>query len=282
MGTEETRGLAETFKALHQGPEILVLPNAWDVASGVVMAAAGFPALATTSAGIAFAQGYRDGEKIGRTQMLEVAGRIAEAVALPVSADLETGFGAEASDVWETIRLATAAGLVGANIEDGALAGEAALIEVGFAAERIQAAREAADAGDVAFVVNARIDCYLRLGAAGPAEKFADTVRRAERYIAAGADCIYVPGVADPKAIGALAAEIDAPLNVLGAFSGTVPASVAELQALGVRRVSIGGSLGLAALRMVEGAVAELRDHGTFGYAGNAFSNAEMNKLMPG
>ncbi len=280
MSTNDQRAKAELFAKLHRGPDILMLPNAWDVGSAVIMAQAGFAAIATTSAGIAVACGYADGEIIGRSQMLEVAARIAAKVAVPVTADLETGYGPQPSDVAETIRQAIAAGLVGANIEDGALDAGAPLRDIEGASDRIRAARETADAAGIPFVVNARVDCFLKRPKVDRADNFAETVRRAQAYLEAGAGCIFVPGVADEETITALVREIGAPINLLGAFSGTSGLPLSDLQRIGVRRVSLGGSLSLAALGLVRRVCEELRSEGTFSYASKALTNAEMNRLM--
>ena len=273
------RAKAAAFRKLHEGPEILMLPNAWDVGSAVVLAREGFPAIATTSAGIAFAQGYPDGEFIGRDEMLAVAGRIAKMVPVPVTADLERGYGPKAEDVAETVRRAIAAGVVGANFEDGTGQADAPLRDRSENVERIRAAREAADGEDVPFVVNARTDGYLVPGGKGSAV-FDDVVRRANAYHAAGADCLFVPGKLDLETIGRLAQAIDGPLNVLGAISGYSAPPLPQLQELGVARVTIGGSLSLAALALVKQVALELREQGTFSYAGSAFSNAELNKML--
>ena len=276
---EALRAKATAFRKLHEGPEILMLPNAWDVGSAVVLAREGFPAIATTSAGIAFAQGYPDGEFIGRDEMLGVAGRIAKMVPVPVTADLERGYGPKAEDVAETVRRAIAAGMVGANFEDGTGQADAPLRGLEENVERIRAAREAADGEDVPFVVNARTDGYLVPGEKGSA-LFDDVVRRANAYRAAGADCLFVPGKLDLETIGRLAQAIDGPLNVLGAISGYSAPPLPQLKELGVARVTIGGSLSLAALALVKQAARELREQGTFSYAGSAFSNAELNKML--
>ena len=280
MPNDDQRAKAELFAKLHLGPDILMLPNAWDVGSAVIMARAGFPAIATTSAGIAVACGHADGERISRSQMLEVAGRIVAKVSVPVTADLETGYGPEPSDVAETIRQAIAVGLVGANIEDGAIGGSDPLINAEAMSDRVRAARAAADAANIRFVINARVDCFLKRPKADQADNFAETVRRAQAYKEAGADCIFIPGVADADILTPLVKEIDSPINVLGASSGTSALPLAELQRIGIRRVSLGGSLSLAALAMVRRVCEEIQRDGTFSYASEALSNAEMNRLM--
>jgi len=271
---------ASAFAERHRGPGIIVLPNAWDPGTAVVLAEAGFPFIATTSAGIAFAQGVPDGQHLSRSRMLEIAAQIAAAVEAPVTADLEAGYGPHPEDVAATVTGALAAGVVGCNIEDSTGDRDRPLFELELAAERIRAGAEAVAASGVPFVLNARVDPYLvRLGT--PEENLAESIRRANAYREAGAGCLYVPGVTDPEAIRRLVREIDGPLNVLGAMGGAVSAlSAAELEALGVRRVSIGGSLAVAALALVRRAGAELREHGTFSYTRDAMSNRDANALM--
>jgi 2-methylisocitrate lyase-like PEP mutase family enzyme len=271
---------ASAFAERHRGPGIIVLPNAWDPGSAIVLADAGFPFVATTSAGIAFAQGLPDGQDLSRSRMLELVAQIAAAVEVPVSADLEAGYGPRPEDVAATVAGAVAAGVVGCNIEDSTGDRDRPLFGLELAVDRIRAGADAARASGLAFVLNARVDPYLvRLGT--PGENLAESIRRANAYREAGADCLYVPGVTDADAIAELVREIDGPLNVLGARGGApsaLPAS--ELEALGVRRVSIGGSLAVAALALVRRAAEELREQGTFGYAGQAMSNSEANALM--
>jgi 2-methylisocitrate lyase-like PEP mutase family enzyme len=271
---------ADSFAERHRGPGIIVLPNAWDPGTAIVLADAGFPFVATTSAGIAFAQGVPDGQHLSRSRMLEIAAQIAAAVDVPVTADLEAGYGPLPEDVAATVAGAVAAGVVGCNIEDSTGDRDRPLFEIELAVERIRAGAEAGAASSVPFVLNARVDPYLvRLGT--PEENLAESVRRANAYREAGAGCLYVPGVYDMDAIGRLVREIDGPLNVLGARGGADSAlSVTDLEALGVRRVSIGGSLAVAALALVRRAAVDLRDNGTFGYTRDAMSNADANALM--
>ena len=271
---------ATAFAARHRGPGIIVLPNAWDPGTAIVLAEAGFPFIATTSAGIAFAQGVPDGQSLSRSRMLDLIAQIAAAVEVPVSADLEAGYGPSPEDVAATVRGAVAAGVVGCNIEDSTRERDHPLFELGWAVERIRAGAEAARATGMPFVLNARVDPYLvRLGT--PEENLAESIRRANAYREAGADCLYVPGVTEPDAIERLVREIDGPLNVLGARGGGDQAlTVAELEAVGVRRVSIGASLAVAALGLVRRAATELLERGTFSYAREAMSNAEANAMM--
>ena len=268
------------FARSHTDPGILVLPNAWDAGSAIMMAEAGFRAIATTSAGIAFAMGLPDGQHVTRDVMLERVAEIAAAVAVPVSADLEAGYGPEADDVAATVRGALRAGVIGCNIEDATGDRNAPLFDIELACERIRAGAEVAKRANQPFVLNARTDSYLiRPGA--DAENFAETVKRANAYREAGAGCLFVPGPMDPDTIARLVREIDGPLNVLGARAGTASAlSISDLKRLGVKRVSIGGSLSAAVLSFVQQSMRALREAGTFDYSHDALSNARINAIM--
>lgn len=271
---ERVREQARAFLALHHGNAPLVLPNAWDAATARLVEAAGFPALATTSSGIAHSRGYPDGNRIGRAEMLVEVGRIARAVAVPVSADLETGYGATPEEVAETVRLAIEAGVVGANLEDGTHDPDLPLFPPEVTAERIRTVRDLTDGLGVEFVVNARTDPFL-IGRTGP-DAFADAVTRGNRYLEAGARCVFVPGVADRETIAALVRAIDGPVNVL-ASERTPP--IAVLAELGVARVSLGGGLARAALAFVRRSVEALRDGGEFGFLRSAIPHTEMDRL---
>ncbi|MBM3600818.1 MAG: isocitrate lyase/phosphoenolpyruvate mutase family protein [Alphaproteobacteria bacterium] len=268
------------FVEAHRRPGIIVLPNAWDVGSAIIMAEAGFPAIATTSAGVAFAQGLPDGQAMSREAMLEIAGRIAAAVPIPVTADLEAGYGKAPEDVAATVKAAIAAGLAGCNIEDSTNDPDHPLLDIGLATDRIKAGAEAARASGHPFVLNARADPLLSRGGFDET-KFAEAVKRANAYRSAGADCLFVPGPMDAGTIGRLVREIDGPLNVLGARGGQrSELTVADLEKLGVKRISIGGSLSVAVLGFVRRAVAQIRDQGVFDYGDGALSNAEVNRIM--
>lgn len=258
---------AADFLALHHGPGF-VLPNAWDAGSARILEQVGFPALATTSAGIAFALGRPDGSLDGDT-MLEHVERIVSSVAVPVSADLEAGYGASPDDVARTVARVAELGVVGANLEDQ-IGGE--LLDVDEAAARIAAARAAAPAGT--FVINARTDAYFGTSVD---DAFAETIKRASRYIEAGADCIFVPGVDDRDTIRRLAAEIAAPLNIVAGLTATMT-DAPTLFALGVKRVSLGGSIARAALSLVERAGRELFESGSLGFLDGAISYAELQR----
>ena len=230
---------AEELRRLHHDPAILVLVNVWDAASARTVASVpGCRAIATASWAMAAARGLADGEAIGREGMLEAVACVASAVGLPVTADLEGGYGATPAEVGETVRRAIAAGAVGCNLEDGVRDGEL-LRDAQEAAERVAAARAAADAAGVPIVINARTDVYLR-GADDPEA----AILRGQAYARAGADCVFVPGVTDAGVIKALVDGIDAPVSVLARPGAP---SVSELQELGVARVSFGpGPMGVA------------------------------------
>ncbi|HYL57160.1 MAG TPA: isocitrate lyase/phosphoenolpyruvate mutase family protein [Gemmatimonadales bacterium] len=249
---------AESLRRLHAGPGILVLPNAWDVATARLVEEAGFAAIATTSAGVAWALGYPDGERISRDEMLDAVRRMAAAVRVPVTADVEGGYGATPEAAAETARGVIAAGAVGLNLEDGTSDGD--LLDLGLHVERIQAVQTAGASAGVPIVINARTDAFEVKGwDAG--RRFAEAVRRANAYRAAGADCLFVPHVSDPDTIGRLAREIDGPLNII---AGPPAPPIRELERLGVRRASLGPRVVQAALGLVRRAVVELRERGTY------------------
>jgi len=267
--------LAESFRRLHQPGDPLLLPNAWDAASARVIEQAGARAIATTSSGISWSLGRPDGEALSRDEMLAVVARVARAVSVPVTADVERGYGAGApADVADTVRAVLDAGAVGINLEDGETRG--ALTDVDRQAARVAAAREAADAAGVPLFVNARVDVYLfEVGAAET--RFDDAVRRAAAYVAAGANGVFVPGVTDAATIGRLAAAIRAPLNVL-VWPGAP--SVPELRALGVARASLGGGVARAALGAAWRVASELFGAGTYDALAAGVPVADMNALF--
>ena len=252
------REKADAFRALHQGPRLLVLPNAWDVASARLVEEAGFPAIATTSAGIAWALGYPDGERISRGEMLATIRRIVAAVRVPVTADVEGGYGATVAAAAETARGVIAAGAVGLNLEDGTHDGT--LLDPELQADRIRAVRETAASARVPLVVNARTDAF-EVRQWSQAERFTAAVRRANGYLAAGADCLFVPHVSEGETIGQLARELAGPLNVI---AGPPAPPLPELERLGVRRASLGPRVVQATLGLVRRLVTELRERGTY------------------
>lgn len=260
-------GKAAAFLALHTGPGF-VLPNAWDAGSARILEQVGFPAIATTSAGIAWSCGVPDGGALDRATMLEHVARIVAAVGVPVTADLEAGYGDTPGDVGRTVARAVEIGAVGANLED---AGKSGLFGIDQAADRIAAARAAAPSGT--FVLNARTDTYF---AGTKGDVFAETLQRAVRYLEAGADCIFVPGVVEQDTIRRLAAAIPGPLNVVAGLANTIDAPTLFL--LGVKRVSLGGSLARASLSMLERAGRELHDSGTLGFLDGAIGYADLQR----
>jgi 2-methylisocitrate lyase-like PEP mutase family enzyme len=261
---------------LHARDDTFLMPNAWDAGSARMLSSLGFPAIATTSAGIAFSLGLPDYQRaVSRELMLERVGQITAAVDVPVSADLEAGYGAEPEEVGETIRQAIIAGAVGGNIEDFTGERSAPLFDLTLATERIRAARQAADASGIPFTLTARADCYL----AGVDAPFAAAVQRANHYRQAGADCLFVPGVSDPQVIAALVKEIDGPLNVVMGLSGST-LSVGELAALGVRRITIGGSLARATYGLIRQAAVEMKEQGVFSFADRQIPDGELNRFF--
>ncbi len=245
-----------------------MLPNAWDSGSARILEQVGFPAIATTSAGIAWSLGVPDG-MVDRETMLEVVGRIVAEVGVPVTADLEAGYGATADEVGATVARAAALGAVGANIEDARPDGLYGLEE---AADRIAAARVAAPKGT--FVLNARTDTYFAGDAA--ADVFDETVERAVGYLDAGADCVFVPGVVEEDTIRRLVDAIPGPLNIVAGLASTTDAPT--LFSLGVRRVSVGGSLARASLGMVERAGRELLGPGTLDFLDGAIAYPDLQR----
>jgi 2-methylisocitrate lyase-like PEP mutase family enzyme len=251
-----------TFLEMHQQRTGFVMPNAWDAGSAVLLAEAGFVAIATTSSGIAHSLGMADFvvpesvRRVSRAEMLARARAIVEAVDVPVSADLENGYGDTPEDVAETIKLAIDAGLAGANIEDHR---NGALYDVELAVERITAAREVVDASGSGFVLTGRTDSHMLAPDSGPA----DAIARLNRYRTAGADCLYSSYALDMATIATLAREVDGPLNVLMHPHHTV----AELRAAGAARISLGGSIARAAYDVVRNGARELAEQGTSTFA---------------
>ncbi|MEV4508931.1 isocitrate lyase/phosphoenolpyruvate mutase family protein [Dactylosporangium sp. NPDC049525] len=261
---------AAVFRSLHNPADPLVLVNAWDAASARIVAAAGARAVATTSAGVAWTLGVPDGDALTRDAMLAHLARVVAVVDVPVTADVESGFGATPADVAETLRGVAAAGAVGVNLEDTVRGDNPGLRPVADQVERIAAARAAAP--DV--YINARIDTYLR-----GADDLDGTVARAHAYLEAGASGIFVPGVVDAATIGALAAAIPAPLNIL---VGPAAPSVAELAKLGVARVSLGSWVAEAAYTVARRAAEEAFSAGTYTSLDGAIGYGELNALMSG
>lgn len=276
MTTRDQAKKASTFAEMHRQDGVFVLPNCWDVASACVLADAGFSAIATTSGGCAFSLGYCDGENIPRDEMLGAVQRITRGVSIPVSADMEAGYGSSPEAVAETVRLAIEAGAVGVNIEDSDKSGPRQLLDFELAVERIIAAAGVVKASGMDIVINARTDGYMM---GNDDAVFDETLRRANAYLDAGAGCAFVMGARDGALIGRLAPKINGPLNIL-AGPGTPP--VAELGEMGVKRVTVGGNIAKAALSLVRRAADELAGPGTYDFADGVYTQPEIHRIMKG
>ncbi len=276
LNKEEQKEKAKRFLDLHQAPPILILPNAWDAASAKMFERAGFAAIATTSAGIAASCGYPDGERISRDEMLEAVRRIANAVALPVTADMEAGFGSSPDEVAETARLVLEAGATGLNLEDGTRDRLHPLSDVSLQIEKIKAVRQMGDAFGVPLIINARTDVY-EIHDKHDETLLEEAIQRGNAYRQAGADCVFVISVDDKKTIAKLVHEIDAPINILARYgSPTIP----ELQQLGVARVSFGSIPMRATMSLVGRIAEELKQKGTYDFARDIPSYAEVNRYF--
>ncbi|MGH7883035.1 MAG: isocitrate lyase/PEP mutase family protein [Candidatus Dormibacteraceae bacterium] len=266
---------ATRFRALHERPKAFVIPNPWDAGTARILEVLGFEALATTSAGLAFSLGRRDGEGgVSREEALANARLIIEATDLPVSADLENGYGDAPEAAAQTIRLAAQAGLVGGSIEDATGDPRRPIYELNQATERIAAAVEAARSLPFPFMLTARSENFLH-----GRPDLDDTIRRLQAFEAAGADVLYAPGLSDLEAIRTVCAAVSRPVNVLMGLAGT-SFSVDELTAAGVRRISVGGSLARTALGAFIGAAREIKERGSFTFASDALPHAEANRFM--
>ena len=269
---------AVQFRHLHRGPGVLLLPNAWDVASARIFEEAGFPAIATTSAGIAFSLGYPDGQRISREEMIARVARIVRAVKVPVSADVEAGYGMTAEDAARTTRELIEAGAVGMNLEDASDRRDQPLISLELALEKIKAVRETAAQLRAPIVLNARTEVYLLPGG-NPDADYAEAARRLVAFRDAGADCVFAPGLKDAATIGRLVKDVACPLNIL-AVPGTP--SIAELEKLGVARVSVGSGFMRATLGLLRRAAEELKAAGTYSSLTEAIPYADVNKMLGG
>lgn len=271
MTTQAEKGRA--FRALHERSEAFIIPNPWDAGSARILAHLGFEALATTSAGYAFACGQRDGA-IGRERMLRHVAEIAAATDLPVSADLENCYADAPHAAGETIRLAGEGGAVGGSIEDATGREDQPIYPFEQAVERVRAAAEAARSLPFTFTLTARAENYLH-----GRPDLADTIRRLQAFQEAGANVLYAPGLASEQDIAAVARSVDRPVNVLMGLQGVL-LSRDQLSSLGVKRISVGGSLCRAALGALLRAAREMRDHGTFNYSLEAATSREISALL--
>jgi 2-methylisocitrate lyase-like PEP mutase family enzyme len=271
MRTQAEKGAL--FQQLHERAGAFIIPNPWDVGTARLLAHLGFEALATTSAGFAFSIGQRD-NTVGRDAMMAHVAAIARATDLPTSADLENGFGDEPEAVANTIGLAAAAGLAGCSIEDMSNHDSRPIYPLELAVERIHAAVGVARSLPCTFTLTARCENYL----VGKPD-LADTIQRLQAYQAAGADVLYAPGLRTREEIATLVRAVDRPVNVIMGLQG-VRLSLAELAELGVKRVSVGGSLCRAALGAFLRAAREMHDKGTFNYADEAISHRDLSAMF--
>ena len=271
MMTQAQKAIA--FRALHARGHAFIIPNPWDVGTASLLKQLGFEALATTSAGYAFSAGKRD-NTIGRDEMLAHVAEIASATDLPVSADLENGFGDSPTTVAETVRLAAAAGLAGCSIEDMSRQPGHAIYDIDHAIERLRAAAEVARSLPFPFTLTARAENYL----VGKPD-LRDTITRLQAYQSAGADVLYAPGLTSKDDIASVVRSLDRPVNVVMGLQG-VQLSLAELSALGVKRVSVGSALSRVAFGAFLRAAKEMKEHGTFTFAADAVSFRDISAMF--
>ncbi len=269
--TQETK--AAVFRALHERDGIFAIPNPWDIGTARILAKLGFEALATTSAGLAFSLGRHDGA-VSRDESLAHARAIVEATPLPVSADLENGFGDAPEAAAETIRLAAETGLVGASIEDATGDLREPIYDLELAADRVRAAAEVADALPFSFLLTGRAENFLH-----GRPDLGDTIRRLQAFQEAGAHVLYAPGLKSREDIASVVQSVDRPVNVVMGELG-VRLTLAELAEQGVKRVSVGSALSCAALGAVLRAAREIAEHGSFTFTDQAASFAEIDALF--
>jgi 2-methylisocitrate lyase-like PEP mutase family enzyme len=276
MINDEQRRLAEAFRAAHRGPRLLLLPNAWDAMSARLFEAAGFDAIATTSGGLAWALGFPDGEYAPWTEVVQATGRIVRTVRVPVTADIEAGYGDTPDQVARSVTDIIRTGAVGINIEDSTPQPDQPMRDIDDAAARIRAAREAARAAGVPLVINARVDLYLK-NVGGPEARFVETVKRSKAYLAAGADCIYPFALADMATIGRLVEAVGAPINIV-ARAGSPP--VADFERIGVARITTAAGPTLAAMSMIQRMGEDLRTTGRFDALEHSINRADVQKMF--
>jgi 2-methylisocitrate lyase-like PEP mutase family enzyme len=271
MSTQKEKG--DHFRALHQRDRAFIIPNPWDAGTAKLLALLGFEALATTSAGYAFSAGLQDGA-VGRDAMLKHVADIVAATDLPVSADLENGFGDSPDICAETIRLAAATGLAGGSIEDVSPRPQPAIYPFEHAVERVHAAAKAARSLSAPFVLTARAENFI---AGNP--DLADTIRRLQAFQEAGAGVLYAPGLKTKEDIVAVVRSVDRPVNVIMGLEG-VALDLATLSAMGVKRISVGSALSRVALTAFLRAAQEMQQHGTFTFGNDLVSYKEINDMF--
>ncbi len=275
LGAQKEKALE--FRNMHRSGDIFVLPNAWDVPSARIFEQAGFAAIGTTSAGIAISLGYPGGQKITRDEMLQVVARIARSVSVPVTADIEAGYGDTTISIADTARGVISAGGIGLNIEDSTKEAEKRLYDIGTQAKKITVIRKVAELLDVPLVINARTDALL-VPKGDKATRLKEAIARGNAYREAGADCVFPVGAIDAQTISEIVRNVGCPVNILA--TNDVP-PVTELKRLGVRRVSVGSGPARATLGLVKRIATELRESGTYETLLNgAPTLAEANKLV--
>ena len=273
MDLNQQQTFAAAFRARHRGPQVLLLPNVWDAMSARLFAAAGFDALATTSGGVAWALGYPDGEQAPWPEVVAATARIVRCAQVPVTADIEAGYGATPAEVGKHVAEIVRAGVVGVNLEDGQ---NGALRSTGDIVARLSAAREAASKEDVPIVLNARCDIFhLRHGE--EAARLSAAVERCKAYLAAGADCVYPFGLRDPETIAQFVKAVGGPVNVTGRPG--MPA-VSELQRIGVARITIASAPTLVVMDAVASLAAALRADGRFDMLTSALHRPDVQKMF--
>jgi 2-methylisocitrate lyase-like PEP mutase family enzyme len=276
MTNDNQKRQADAFRRAHHTSPLLLLPNAWDPMSARQFEAAGFPAIATTSGGLAWALGFPDGEKTPWPEVVAATARIVRAVRVPVTADIEAGYGETPEQVAKSIGEVIQVGVVGVNLEDGTPRADQPVLPIETATARIRAARQAANATGVPLVINARVDLYIK-NVGDAASRFDETVRRAKAYLEAGADCIYPFGLGDVDVIARLVKAIGAPINIV-ARAGTPPA--AELERIGVARVSIASGATLAVMSLMRDIAADLHANRRFDTLAHSMNRPEAQKLF--
>lgn len=278
MDTSTQKAKALRFHELHHGSSPLLLPNAWDAASACIFEQAGFQAVATTSSGLAASLGYQDGQQIRRDMLIEVVTRIARVLSIPLSVDLEAGYGSDTNDVLETVKAIIAAGAVGINIEDSTKQQTPSLVDISAQVELLQAIREITNNVGMPLVINARTDVFL-LSSEPTATNVDEAIRRANAYRQAGADCLFLIGVSDASTIEHLVQAIDGPINVVGSPSApTIP----ELAQLGVARISFASGLMRAALAHLQQISRELLEEGTYTHMVGMIPTVEFRNFFRG
>lgn len=275
MATQQER--AQALRALHRRGEPLVLVNVWDAITARIIEELGYPAIATTSAGVAYAEGYPDGERIARDVMLAGVASVTRVVQVPVTADMEAGYGTSPEDAAATARGVIAAGAVGLNFEDSH--DERELMELEPQLRRIQAMRDVANETGVPLCINARTDLFLADIGDNDQWRLEQSIRRGNAFLQAGADSVFVPGVADETLIGKLCTAIKGPVNVL---AGGASPSVSRLAELGVARISVGSASIGYAMAQFRTMAQDLKANGSFAFAKERIPHGEMNALFTG